>query len=484
LALLGIGWAAGLAVAAVARTVSKTGQGAAYQCSGKQVTLFDNTNGDPVDSGGAPPTFTTKGAWCVTYIQTYHWNGGRGEPPGTLGLKRVAGGAGLADAIGPFPAKASAGQNNAPNVNWYADVSQSPPSVIDGTYSCQDSGPATWSSNKASGGRGFCIVYGLPAQTTKCSLPEGAPVPPPRPCADLYIQDRMLDLGYWGSASVVVGNLKKLPKQTQQNVRKKLLTLKRTIGVAVDGWILEELTVGNSGDDPGSCQFKLSPPSQWYACAKGDIAPGASVEYSWWWRAIHPGHYTRTAVIGNETVPDPDTSDNLYEEFVNVYGVVNVRGSRATAHGFSGTAATAPATSTPVGPRPPGGGTPSKVELAAPAMKLTGSVNPKLEQLDHVEIAVLKLDADTKITPLAIESHSCNWLAGPDARFTRVAPLLGVCLEPKWLRATGTRHWSYPLTQSLLAGDYVLLIRTVDKAGVGNSTFSTAHHTRIEFRVG
>jgi hypothetical protein len=34
--------------------------------------------------------------------------------------------------------------------------------VIDGTYTCTDSGSGTWSSNTASGG-GFCIVQAVAA---------------------------------------------------------------------------------------------------------------------------------------------------------------------------------------------------------------------------------------------------------------------------------------------------------------------------------
>lgn len=143
-------------------TSSTAGTGGTYRCSGKQITLFDNTNGGLVNSGGAPPSFNTGGkAYCVTYIQTYHWNSGSGAPPGTLGLKR-SGGTGAAE-VGPFPAKASPGANNAPNVNWYVYVRQSPPQVIDGSYTCSDSGATTWSANSSSGGAGFCIVYAVPA---------------------------------------------------------------------------------------------------------------------------------------------------------------------------------------------------------------------------------------------------------------------------------------------------------------------------------
>ncbi len=131
-----------------------------YTCSGSQVTLLDDTNGGVVSGGGTPPTFSTGGkAYCVTYIQTYHWNGGQGAAPGKLGLKPQGGGT----AVGPFTAQASSGTNNAPNVNWYVYPSKSPPVVIDGTYACSDSGPGTWSADPSSGGQGFCIVQGVPA---------------------------------------------------------------------------------------------------------------------------------------------------------------------------------------------------------------------------------------------------------------------------------------------------------------------------------
>ncbi len=35
--------------------------------------------------------------------------------------------------------------------------------MINGTYHCTDTGAATWSANPSSGGRGFCIVRGIPA---------------------------------------------------------------------------------------------------------------------------------------------------------------------------------------------------------------------------------------------------------------------------------------------------------------------------------
>jgi len=133
---------------------------AGYICHGTQFTLFDNVNADAVSNGGSQPTFSTHGkAYCLMYVQTYHWNNGAGSPAGTVGLARLSGPAALPSYVRSLPTKTSAGQNGAANVNWYAAVSISKPVILDGAYSCTDSDPSTWSSDKASGGAGFCLVY-------------------------------------------------------------------------------------------------------------------------------------------------------------------------------------------------------------------------------------------------------------------------------------------------------------------------------------
>jgi hypothetical protein len=140
-------------------TTGKTGNFASYVCHGTQTTLFSNINSDAVSNGGSQPSFSTHGkAYCLMYIQTYHWNKGTGSPPGTVGLVRVSGPAALAKYVSSLPAKAT-DQNGVPNVNLSSTVSISKPVVLDGEYSCTDSDPSTWSSDKASGGAGFCLVY-------------------------------------------------------------------------------------------------------------------------------------------------------------------------------------------------------------------------------------------------------------------------------------------------------------------------------------
>jgi hypothetical protein len=136
-----------------------------WTCSGATVTLLNNTNTGAVANGGGAPTFSTHGqAYCVALIQTYHWNDGDGSPPGTLGLERLgAAKTGFPTSLGPYKALTSSGQNNAPNVNWYVYPPFSSPQLIDGTYTCDDSEPSSWSSNDTSGHHGFCIVRAVPA---------------------------------------------------------------------------------------------------------------------------------------------------------------------------------------------------------------------------------------------------------------------------------------------------------------------------------
>ncbi len=146
-----------------------------YRCVGGQIKLFDNSNGQGVQNGGKPPTFSTNGrTYCLNSVTTYHWNTGQGASPGTIGLKVVSGLGGAGNILGPLAATGSAGQGGAANVNWSVTAAQ--PIVINGSYACQDSAPGTWSQNQASGGHGFCTVYVTNAVATK----------PPKPAKPTY----------------------------------------------------------------------------------------------------------------------------------------------------------------------------------------------------------------------------------------------------------------------------------------------------------
>ncbi|HTZ06180.1 MAG TPA: hypothetical protein VMB53_10525, partial [Gaiellaceae bacterium] len=63
-----------------------------FRCTGSRFNLFGNSNGQPVRNGGKAPTFSTKGkTYCVVSLATYHWNGGNGQAPGSIGLTVVSG---------------------------------------------------------------------------------------------------------------------------------------------------------------------------------------------------------------------------------------------------------------------------------------------------------------------------------------------------------------------------------------------------------
>ena len=84
-------------------------------------------------------------------ISTYHWNDGRGARPGTIALTGADG-----TELGPWAATGSSG-SGVSNANWTVTPgSASKPVVIDGSYTCDDSDPATWAQNTGTRGHGFC----------------------------------------------------------------------------------------------------------------------------------------------------------------------------------------------------------------------------------------------------------------------------------------------------------------------------------------
>src|SRR5262249_32229957 len=115
--------------------------------------LFNNTNVYGVfNRPTRPTTLRLTASAQITELVTYHWNNGHGATPGTIGLRNANG-----RVYGPYRAHGTSGQNNAPNVNWIADIKVSVPA---GTYIVLDSNPATWSQNAASQSQGFAIVRG------------------------------------------------------------------------------------------------------------------------------------------------------------------------------------------------------------------------------------------------------------------------------------------------------------------------------------
>ena len=117
----------------------------------EQQEEFHTYNVNPVINGPKNPTkWTTREPAVITYINTYHWNNGRGAAPGKISLKHEDG-----TVYGPWQAMGSDGAGNVKNAIWFVE----PRAIVKpGTYTVVDSDPETWSHNAASKQCGFAHV--------------------------------------------------------------------------------------------------------------------------------------------------------------------------------------------------------------------------------------------------------------------------------------------------------------------------------------
>lgn len=147
-ARLGAALATALALILALASATAAGGAAVAEETPQRVVLIGNDYG--VQNGPtAPSIFTTTVPWHVTEVWTYHWNGGKGAPAGTVGLKDMKTGT----VLGRWKATLVNG------VYWKATVSlQLPP----GRYRFLDSAPSTWAQNAESGGRGMAWLMAIP----------------------------------------------------------------------------------------------------------------------------------------------------------------------------------------------------------------------------------------------------------------------------------------------------------------------------------
>lgn len=137
--------------------------------TGKEVELANINNIYGVrNRPTAPTTVTFRNPYMVTFVQTYHWNNGRGTTsPGTIGLRDSSG-----KMYGPWQTSGMPGQGGVRNAYWQARPNEVIPA---GTYTIVDSEPATWAQNTQSGGKGFVTIKGYAvsgASTTNTTTPE------------------------------------------------------------------------------------------------------------------------------------------------------------------------------------------------------------------------------------------------------------------------------------------------------------------------
>jgi hypothetical protein len=98
-------------------------------------------------------TFTVERECTAKYINTYHWNHGKGQTPGTITL--------LEDGkeLGTWQTYGTDGQGGVKNAVWNVYIKPLP--LKPGhTYQIVDSDPATWAQNSSTGGSGFFLVQG------------------------------------------------------------------------------------------------------------------------------------------------------------------------------------------------------------------------------------------------------------------------------------------------------------------------------------
>ena len=103
----------------------------------------------------------------VQSIQTYHWNNGRGQKPGTISIRSATGGT-----YGPWQTIGRPGQGGVRNAYWYVE-----PGVVlpVGTYELIDSNPRTWATNDAAGNKGFVRIEFQKAQVVAVAPAPVAP---------------------------------------------------------------------------------------------------------------------------------------------------------------------------------------------------------------------------------------------------------------------------------------------------------------------
>ncbi len=118
--------------------------------------IFNNWNmGSAENSPSCNPSFTISEPYMITYVDTYHWNYGKGTEEGGIITIRCN------DDMMEYtwPVETKPGQGGVPNAWWIIHPNWAIPA---GTYEIVDSDTDTWSQNSESKGCGFSRVEGYP----------------------------------------------------------------------------------------------------------------------------------------------------------------------------------------------------------------------------------------------------------------------------------------------------------------------------------
>jgi hypothetical protein len=111
----------------------------------------------------------------------------------------------------------------------------------------------------------------------------------------------------------------------------------------------------------------------------------------------------------------------------------------------------------------------TKQPATQPAKDLKQLDGTSAGDVQQVQVGVLQLVDGAK--PRAAAA-GCRSLSSPRGRFTRVPLTNGRCNSVRWLRAKGTKKWSFKLRKALPKGRYAIYSRAVGKDGVPEAKFS------------
>lgn len=134
-----------------------------YTVRNDEKELFNNWNVGGVSNGpSSNPSFTISSPAVITYVDTYHWNYGKGKKPGTIALKHSDG-----TIYGPWDAYSPPGSTI--GIYWTVEPNVK---IKAGTYQIIDSDPKTWSYNSQSKNQGFAAVKTLKSSGSSVSPTE------------------------------------------------------------------------------------------------------------------------------------------------------------------------------------------------------------------------------------------------------------------------------------------------------------------------
>lgn len=139
-------------------------QGVVYQ--------WGNWNSAGVQNGppSNDPVFTVDETVKVTYMDSYHWNKGKGvNYSGFITLKGDDG-----KEYGPYVMDSRDGQGGEPSIIWYKNFEKGKIVLPPGTYTVVDSDPKTWSNNAQSDNAGFFGIKWEPYGSPKYYPPDPA----------------------------------------------------------------------------------------------------------------------------------------------------------------------------------------------------------------------------------------------------------------------------------------------------------------------